>query len=260
MGWDCGGRWGITRSLGARACQSPCPPPTTSRDQLGTGKTPIASSRCPLSSFSLMRGRGVLMRRLLKSREVQGPPHSLALHPTRSPHIPDFVGGAPGPRLQSVFHCSIHKHSSGFQEPFRVCHSSRPWDNLLLLSGSPLPLFIWLLPPPATGLPQPLSDPVDHPAPQLSICVWPRTKLCVREGRHQSPSPQCRLPACTASPVLDTHSLSPSLHCPQSPFTLLSRSTSASPTHPESPGTRSAGPHLPPASDAPHPGSHLPLG
>lgn len=112
MGWDCGGRWGITRSLGARACQSPCPPPTTSRDQLGTGKTPIASSRCPLSSFSLMRGRGVLMRRLLKSREVRGPPDSLALHPTRSPHIPDSVGGAPGPRLQSVFHCSIHKHSS----------------------------------------------------------------------------------------------------------------------------------------------------
>lgn len=74
------------------------------------------NSHCqlPLPPFLILsdEGAGVLMRRLLKSREVQGPPHSLALHPTRSPHIPDFVGGAPGPRLQSVFHCSIHKHSS----------------------------------------------------------------------------------------------------------------------------------------------------
>lgn len=79
-------------------------PPATSRDQLGTGRIPIVSSRCPLSSFSLMRGQGVLMRRLLKSRGSQGPPPT-AWHcippPTQSPHIPDSEGGAPGPRLQS---------------------------------------------------------------------------------------------------------------------------------------------------------------
>lgn len=215
---------------------------------------------------------------LILSDEGAGGPHEEAAEVQRGAGTPPQPGSASHPKSphsrlrgwspwpQAAIRLSLFNPQTllqprlGFQEPFRVCHSSRPWDNLLLLSGSPLPLFIWLLPPPATGLPQPLSDPVDHPAPQLSICVWPRTKLCVREGRHQSPSPQCRLPACTASPVLDTHSLSPSLHCPQSPFTLLSRSTSASPTHPESPGTRSAGPHLPPASDAPHPGSHLPLG
>ena len=163
VGWDCGGCWGITRSLAARVCQPPSPLPQETSWEQAERPSPAPASPFP---HSLMRGQGVLMRRLLKSREAQGPPPA-AWH-CIPPGVPTFLAPwveplAPGCNLLLLNPQTLLQPRLGFQEPFRVCHTSRPWDNLLLQSGSPLPLFIWLLPPPAAGLPQPLSDPVDPP-------------------------------------------------------------------------------------------------
>ena len=176
VGWDCGGCWGITRSLAARVCQPPSPTPATSRDQLGTGRTPIASSCFPLSSLSDEEAGSPHEEAPEVQRGTGTPSRSLALHPSRSPHIPDSVGGAPGPRLQSF----IAQPTNTPPAPPRVPGTLPCMSHLQALGqpaspvGSPLPLFIWLLPPPAAGLPQPLSDPVDPPCTAvIRLCLAP---------------------------------------------------------------------------------------
>lgn len=179
VGWDCGGCWGITRSLAARVCQPPSPTPATSRDQLGTGRTPIASSCFPLSSLSDEEAGSPHEEAPEVQRGTGTPSRSLALHPSRSPHIPDSVGGAPGPRLQSFIAQPTNTPPAPprFQEPFRVCHTSRPWDNLLLQSEVPSPSSSGSFLPPLQDSPSLCQTQWIPLAPQLSVCVWPRTRL-----------------------------------------------------------------------------------
>ena len=129
-------------------CQGLSPPlPPTSRDKLGTeAELPSPAPLPPLLVLS-DKGTGVLTRRLLKSREGQGPPAPLPLpgtaNPPKSP-CSDSVGGAPGPRLASpVFHGSSHKHSSSHASGSR----NPSYTSSLQALGQPAPP-VWKSPPP----------------------------------------------------------------------------------------------------------------
>lgn len=139
-------------------------------------------SPAPASPFphSLIRRQGVLMRRLLKSREAQGPPPA-AWH-CIPPGVPTFLTPwveplAPGCNLLLLNPQTLLQPRLGFQEPFRVCHTSRPWDNLLLQSEVPSPSSSGSFLPPLQDSPSLCQTQWIPLAPQLSVCVWPRTRL-----------------------------------------------------------------------------------
>lgn len=129
-----------------------------------------------------------------------------ASHP-ESPHS-RLHGWSPWP--QAAIRLSLFNSQTllqlrlGFLEPIRVCHTSRPWDNLLLLSESPLPLSLWLLPH------LPLQD-----SPSLCQTWWITPHRCYPpvSGPGLSCEPvkaDISLPRPSAlflhvHPVLDTH-------------------------------------------------------
>ena len=109
------------------------------------------------------------------------PPNSLALHPTQSPHIPDSMGRAPGPRLQSVFHCSIHKHSSspalGSWNPSVYVIPPGLGTTRFSCLKVPSPSPSGCSPPSRCRTPPASVRPGGSPTPLLAACVWPGTEL-----------------------------------------------------------------------------------
>lgn len=125
---------------GCRSLSATFPP--TSRDQLGTGRTPIAGSCFPLSSLSDEGAGGPHEEAPEVQRGTGTPSRSLAPHPSRSPHIPGSVGGAPGPRLQSF----IAQPTNTPPAPPRVPGTLPCMSHLQALGQPASP--VWKSPPP----------------------------------------------------------------------------------------------------------------